>query len=198
MALSGKKTLPRLADALALPGTWGALFGRPGYRVYPYHLGCTVRADSAGAEVLTNGLGEFALNDYVMVCRTVGYGGSMLYIPDTTRIARVTSDPSTATDDTLTLSPAVAVVMGEYLFNLGADGAAAPSSGPQYDGSRITLYEDNVGAVVSPYKYLTTGQGGVVNGWLSEGSIVVDLLISDGAGIPQVVWPFYPPGPEVI
>lgn len=198
MALSGKKTLPRLADQLALPGTWGAFFGRPGYRIYPYQLGATVRTTSSGVTVLTNGLGEFLQNDYVMACRTVDYGGSMLYIPDTTRITRITSNPLTAVDDTLTIAPAISLVAGEYLFNLGADLAAAPLSAPQYDGSTIDIYEDNVGTVASIYKYLTTGQGGAFSGWLGEGAIVVDLMIANSAGVPQVVWPFYPIGPEVI
>jgi len=198
VALSGKKTLPMMADTLALPGTWGAFFGQSGFRLYPYQLGATVRADSAGAIVPTNGLGEFVQNDYVMACRTVGYGGSMLYIPDVTRISRIVSDPASATDDELILDPAIAVVAGEYLFNLGADQSAAPTAGPQYDGSTISIYEDNVGTVASAYKYLTTGQGGVFRGWLSEGVIVADLLIADASGVPRVVWPFYPIGPEVI
>lgn len=198
MTLSGKKTLPLLAGILALPGTWGALFGRSDHRLYPYQLGATVRADSTGGTIQTNGLGEFAQNDYIVVCRSVNYGGSPLFVPDTTRITRVTSDPSGAADDELTVSPALSVVAGEYLFNLGADGAAAPLSGPQYDGSSITIYEDNVGNTAAAYPYLTTGQGGTFRGWLSEGAIVADLLITDPAGVPRVVWPFYPIGPEVI
>lgn len=198
MSLSGKKTLPMLSGVLSLPSAWGALTAQSGFRLYPFQLGATVRADSTGTSVLTNGLGEFRQNDYLLACRGVDYGGSYLYIPDVTRIARVTSDPSAATDDTLTISPGLALISGEFLLNLGADGAAVPTSAPSYDGSRITIYEDNAGNNPSAYDYVLSGQHGGFRGWLSEGTILADLLITDPSGAPKLVWPFYAINPEVI
>lgn len=201
MSLTGIKTRPQLAGTLASLGPWASLFGRAGFRVYPFQLGCMVRSASTGTTVLTDGLGDFRQNDYLIVCSPVAYGDSTLFQPVLSKITRVTSDPTAATDDTLTISPAVAVSDGDYLLNIGADGAAAPLATPNYDGSLLTLYTDPAGNTANANDYLLTGENGHFFGWLESaiaGSVsVVDLLIANSSGVPQLVLPLTAVGPSI-
>lgn len=196
MALSGIKTLPYLSNTLVTGGPWSSLLSRPGYRVYPYQLGCTVKADTSSTTVTTNGLGDFAANDYVMACAVTNYGDSFLYVPDVNRISRVSS--VSGSDDQLVLTTALVLETGEYLLNLGADTASVPTAQPNYDGSTLTLYEDNVGNVAFSDEYVLTGSHGQFRCWLSSGTRVVDLLITDASANPVVVHPFVTAGEEVI
>jgi hypothetical protein len=87
---------------------------------------------------------------------------------------------------------------GDFLLCLGADGAATPTSAPNYDGSDITIYDDNVGNNASSLNYLSTGSSGLFHGWLESGFDVVSLLITDESGTPKAAVPFYPTGPDVV
>ena len=196
MSLTGIKTLPILAGSLATVGPWASLFARPDHRVYPYDLGAGIRADSSGTTLSLYGKGALAVNDYVVVCSAVDYGGAPYFVPDLTRIRRVTA--VSASDDQVTVGSAVSVVTGEYLLNLEADTAAVPLTSPSYDGSDITLYDDQAGVGTNSNKYLVTSQGGTYRGWVESGSLVVDLLITNGSGVPVLVIPLVPVGPEVV
>jgi hypothetical protein len=198
MTLTGSKVKPTLKGTLTQTGPWQALFAREGYRIYPYQLGCAVRSDSTGTAPLTYGMGDFITNDYLMRCIPTYYGDSFLYIPQTSSISRVTNDPSSETDDTLDLSQALTLVQEDYLLNLGADGASSPLSAPDFDGSRVTLYTDPAGVNTSPNPYLLTAQNGNFNGWVSNDYEVVDLLITNADGVPQLVWPHVTVGREII
>jgi len=205
MTLTGIKTLPLLDRSLVETGPWSALFARAGYRVYPYQLGAIARALATATPVLTTGLGEFAANDYVLVCASTAYGDVNLYIPNLSKITRIssfganlTSDPTLASDDLINVAPNVSIASGDYLFNLGADGAAAPTSVPAYDGSTLTLYTDNAGTAASANKYVLTGTNGEFRCWLPTGTLMVDLLVTNASGTPIVAIPFVTLGAEVI
>jgi hypothetical protein len=198
MSLSNIITKPLLRGVVATASPWQALFARAGLRVYPFKPGCMVRSDSTSTTALTQGLGQIAQNNYVMVCRETFYGASSLFIPDTTRITRVTSDPTAASDDTLTISPPRSLVTGEWLLCLGNDTATTPTTSPNYDGSGLTLYTDNVGTNSNANKYLETAQNGQFSGWLVEGYEVVDLLVTDSDNQPLVVIPLFQPQSGVV
>lgn len=196
MALSGIITLPLLKGTVQNSSLGQVLLARRDKRIYPYQLGAMVRSTSNGTTVNTHGLGEFEANDYLMVCSEREYGESPLFVPDTTRIEKVTA--VSGSDDQLTVANALSVVAGEYLLNLGADGATDPTSAPDYDGSTITLYTDNVGNNANSNKYLVSGQGGFFHGWTQTGIIAVDLLITNESGSPEIVKPFHTLGAEVV
>jgi len=198
MTLTGVKTKPTLRGTLVAAGPWQALIARQDRQVYPYQMGCAVRSASSGTTANTHGLGEFVQNDYFMVCNAVLYGDSSLYIPQTSKISKVTSDPSAAVDDQLTIDPAVTLAEGDFLLNLGADGASAPLSAPDYDGSLVTLYTDPVGNTANPNDYILTGQNGQFRGWIEGGYEVVDLLIADESGVPLIFIPSFQVGPEIL
>jgi len=212
MALSGVKALPRLSGTLLTAGPWQALFARAGYRIYPFQLGTMVRTDviaplTAGIQV--HGFGDFAQNDYFMVARPVYYGQAPLYLPDNSRIGKLSSFgatvgeatvPTSATDDTIwpaTSAPGYATA-GEWIVNLGADGSATPYSAPALDGSRVSLYSDPVGNEPNAYPYLVTGQNGSFNGWVLSGTRLVDLLVTDEAGNPLILIPQFQLGEEIV
>jgi len=196
MTLTGIKTLPLLDKSLVETGPWSSLFARSGYRIYPFKMGALVRSASVGTTVLTAGMGEFATNDYLMVCAATAYGDVNLYIPNTAKVAKVTSDPSSATDDTLELSAALTIAAGDYLLNLGPD-TGAPLA-PVFDGSTLTLYTDNAGTALNANKYLLTGTNGEFRGWLPSGTLVCDLLVTNASIAPVIVTPFITLGAEVI
>jgi hypothetical protein len=126
------------------------------------------------------------------------YGDAYLLVPQTSFISRVSSDPSTATDDTITLTAALTLNQEDYLLNLGADGASAPTSAPDYDGSLITLYSDAAGTTAATNPYLLTAQNGQFSGWVNSDYEVVDLLVTNADGVPQIVAPHQVVGREVI
>ncbi len=196
MSLTGIKTLPVLSGTLATVGPWASFFARPDHRIYPFDLGAGIRADSSGTTVSLYGKGSLAVNDYVVVCITVDYGGAPEYIPDLTRVRRVTA--VSTVDDEVTLSAAVTVATGEYLFNLGTDTSIFPLTAPSYDGSAIGLYDDAAGVNLNSDKFLVTSQGGAYRGWVESGVLIVDLLITDGSGEPVIAIPLTPVGPEII
>jgi hypothetical protein len=148
--------------------------------------------------VQTHGLGEFDQLDYFIVCRPTYYGDSFLYIPDTSLISRVTSDPSAATDDELTITPALSVQSGDWLLNLGADTAGTPLTTPNYDGSDVALYSDPVGNNADANPYLLTGQGGNFQGWIEGGYYAVDLLITNPSGGLVMAMPTFNVGREIM
>lgn len=189
------KSLPLLRGTLAsVDATMRAYLGRPGWRVYPYQLGCYVSADSVGGLVDCHGVGDFQVNDYVLPCAPTYYGASSLLIPDVTRITRVSVVD--AVNDQLTLSPVVQLWDDEYLLNLGADGASNPTVQPNYDGSLLALYEDPVGNEVMSYDYIVTGEIGDYHVYLTAGSVKTDLLIQDSQG-PRLVIPLVDLGAQV-
>ena len=197
MAKSGIITLPLLRGVLGELSPWQTTFGRAGMRVYPYQTGCLVAADNNGSTTIsTHGMGEFAANDYLMVGAMTFYGDSYLFIPDTNRITRVSSLGSSS--DQIVTTTALTVYEGDYLFNLGADAASDPTAQPNYDGSTLTLYDDNVGANASSLNYFLTGSGGFFRGWLSSGTLLADLLITNESGQPVLMVPFYEVGTEVL
>lgn len=198
MTLTNIKSKPLLRGTLAAAGPWQGLFAHASLRIYPFHIGCAVRLDSVTTSVYTSGLGEFLQNDYFIVCRPAYYGDSPLYVPQTSMISRVTSDPLAAVDDLLTISPALTLFQGDWLLNLGADTAANPLIAPNYDGSRIALYTDPVGNDAAGTDYMLTGQGGGFQGWIADGYAIVDLLITNPSGVPTLAIPSVPPGPGVV
>ena len=195
MELTGVKTKAALRGPLLVPGPWQGAFARQSWRVYPYQLGCTVRKATTNGVILTYGLGEFLVDDYVLPCRPTMYGDSPFYIPQLSAITKVTVVSSI--DDELTTSPARTLAQDDLLINLGADLAATPTSAPNYDGSRVDLYTDNAGVNLNSNKYVLTGTGGQFQGWIEAGYQVVDLLITDAEGIPRLAVPFHLVGPNV-
>lgn len=198
MSLTGIKTKPTLRGTVAVAGPWQALFARSGYRVYPYQMGCGIRVTSTGTTLSTYGLGEFAQNDFALLCAQTSYGNGSLYIPQTSKITKVTSDPSAAADDTLTIAPAISVTKDDWLLNLSTDGAAAPLSAPDYDGSDVQIFADPAAVANAALKYLLTGRGGLFRGWVDDAYKVVDLLITDASGIPVLVMPSFELGSSIV
>jgi len=196
MSLTEIISKPLLRGTVVASGRWQAILARANRRVYPFDLGCMVRSLSTGTTVNTHGLGEFAVNDYFIVCSPVDYGDSALFIPDMGKIGRIAA--VSASDDVLTIDAALSLDSGDYLLNLGSDRAATPKTNPNFDGSPITLYTDPVGNNTNPNEYLVTGQGGWFQGWILEGYPAMDLLITDESGSPLVALPLYTPGPELI
>lgn len=195
MALSGIKTLPLLRGFLRQASPWGTDISRSGWRIYPFQLGCKVRLDTTTQAVYTFGMGDFVANDYVMVCQQIYYDNGYFYIPRTNQLSRIQSVGTV--DDQLTLTVAIVANAGDYLLNLGADTAATPLSAPNYDGSTLTLYGDNVGGGATLGDYVLTGEKGQYECWLPSGTLLTDLLITDSSGQPQLVYPYVALGPEV-
>jgi hypothetical protein len=153
-----------------------------------------VRANSSGTTVYTHGVGGFAAGDYAIACLPISYGDVDLYIPDTSKLFSVISVDDDAEE--MVISGAESLEAGMFLLNLGADSAASLGT-PAYDGGE-TLYTDPVGNATAGLPYLRTSQGGEFRGWLTSGTELVDLLLSDESGVPQVVIPGHAPGPEVV
>lgn len=189
-------TLPLLRGTLTAESPWQALLGKRSYRVYPFQLGCQVRVDSVITTIPTHGKGELEVNDYLIACSMVFYGDDFHYIPDTARITKITA--IAAADDEITVAPAISVVSEEHLLCIGADGAGVPLSSPDYDGSDINLYTDNVGNNANGNAYMLTARGGRYRGWVQSGIEAVDLLVMDQVPAPVLVVPFVPTGPEIV
>lgn len=189
-------TLPLIHGVLVAPSEWKTLIARAGWRIYPYSLGAMVRsAASASTSIDTEGLGEIAVNDYVMVCTSTAYGNSTLFIPDTAKIAKVTAVSGSDSTAQITVDTALTVSKGDWLFNLETD---TGGSSPNYDGSDVTIYDDPVGTNTHSTKYVLTGSGGTYRAWLTSGLAAVDLLVTDGSGAPQIALPLVATGPEVV
>jgi hypothetical protein len=207
MAKSNVKLRPKISGTLIALGAWQSLFARSGYRIYPYQLGAMVRADSNGTAIESHGLGEMLSGDYIVICRSVQYGEAPLYIPDMSKIRRISNfgdvvtstDPAQADDDIINITEAVAVVAGDYILCLGADnGLLSDPLAPNFDGSLVTLYTDNAGNETNAYRYMLTGQGGWYNGWTQSGIVAVDLLVCNSGNTPVVIMPDVAIGPEVV
>ena len=196
MSLTGVKTLPLLRGTLASLGPWQALLGRSGLRVYPYQLGCAVRAGSSGTTIDTSGMGEFAANNYLIDCTATAYGNTNLYVPNTNKISRVSSIG--VADDELVISPAITVAQYDYLLNIGNDGAVAPLVTPNYDGTTLSLFDDPTGQSAHSTKYVLTGINGQFEIWLGSGTLACDLLITDTTPSVIAVIPMVMPGREIV
>lgn len=191
MTLTRVKTRPVLRGTLAQASQWQSLFARQGFRVYPYQMGCMARASSTGTAVSTDGTGEFVANDYLMVCSPVEFGDGNLFAPDTSKVAKVTG--VSTSDDALTLDAALVITDGDWLLNLGPD---TGTTSPVYDGSRCVLYTDPAGVTANANKYVLTSQGGEFLGWIEDSSgfptfAVVDLLVTNPSGVPQILIPVW-------
>jgi hypothetical protein len=201
MAQSGYKTLPKLEGSLVYAAAGSSLLARAGYRIYPYQLGAMVYGAQTAVTTLTlSTLGEFAANDYLMVCSKVDYGDFHLFVPDLTRIAKVNS--LSGSNDQVVLATALTVADGEYAFNLGAD-ANAPSSTvtPAWTNSdyAASIYTDPSGTGgAQSAKYILTSNGGWFRCWLPSGTLAVDLLIHTDGGTPVAVWPLQPLALEIM
>lgn len=197
MSLTGKKTHPLLSGTLASTGPWAGLFARAGFRIYPFQLGGMVRTTSTGTTVSTFGLGQFEANDYIIFCDSTAYGSSNLFIPNLNKIRRISS--ISTSDDQITIDSAVSITAGDYILCIGADTSLTPESSPNYDGSDIVLYTDNVGITASAFDYVQTSTSGTFLGWTGPGTKAVDLLVTNSSGVPQIVIPFHPviPNEEV-
>jgi hypothetical protein len=171
-------------------------------RVYPYLMGSIVRADSTGTTLSVENNSAIRGGDYIMICSAVSYGDTELFIPDTGRIAQVTSVNAAARQ--LALGNPLTVVQGEHVLNLGIDSSLTPLSAPNYDGGanettkpRLKLYTDPSQTTENANPYMVTGQGGWYRGWTSSGVHMVDLLITNGSGVPQAVKPYVTVGHEL-
>lgn len=187
MPTSNHRGIPLLRGVVESVGPWGAQFSQANLRVYPYHRGTYANGSSTSTTVPVRGYGEFRVNDYLMVCSRTAYGLSYLYIPQTSKVSRVTA-LSSSTDE-LTLSTALTIEDGDFLLNLGADGAVAPLTAPNLDGSRIELYADPVGSQLLGADYTLTGSLGQFSTWLSLNAMTIDLLVTSDAGVPLLLIP---------
>lgn len=193
MSQSGIITLPMLRGPLVASGPWQSLLAQPNKRIYPFPTGSIVSVTSTGTTLAMHGLGEpIAVNDYIIVCTETSYGNSSMYIPDFSKIRLVSA--VSGSEDEITVA-AVSVTKGDYILNIGADGAAAPASDPDLDAI-VTLYDDLAGDATNSNGYLLTGTGGHFRGWLPTSTVLVDLLITDNSKNPEVVIPFFTPGTE--
>ncbi len=205
MAQSAFKTLPQLRVTLAQLGPWQGLVARNDFRIYPSVLGARVAADSDGTILTLHGQGDLTVNDWVMLCKKVDYGGGFLHVPNTSKIQKVTA--LDGSDDKITVGNAISgVVTGDWLVNLGVDtDLAAGGSTPSYDGmsagSRLLMYDspvsDGDNAEVNGDSYFNTGQMGLAIGWLPSGVKVVNLLVTDQTPTPQIMVPTWTLGTEV-
>lgn len=198
MTRSAYKTLPCLKGTVAVSTPFGTLLGKAEHLVYPYQLGAmvTVSSVSVVTTLTLSGLGDLAVNDYILPCRPVSYGGTVFYVPDTTNITRVVSiDPSY---DKITVSPGIQAIGYSYLFNLGADTASTPLLAPNYDGSTISLYADPVGSLAASNPYLITNPGGNFIGWVESGVQVCSVLICNSSGTPVLAIPQFQCGLELL
>lgn len=197
MSLTGIKTQPLLRGNLFTMSQWQSLFARGSWRVYPYQLGCMVRSSSTGTDVLTDGLGQFLANDYLMACTATAYGSGTLYVPQTSKVALVSAVSSS--DDALTVSPALTLAEGDWLLNLGPD---TGTTAPVYDGTRCRIKTDPAGNTASSTLYAATATNGQFQGWITDAFgdpafLAVDLLVTNSSGTPQAVLPLYPLGPAI-
>ena len=204
---AGLISLPLLRGTLATVGPWQSFYARSGWRVYPYQLGASVSADVTAETALpVRSYGEFAAGDWILLAEKRDYGSSSLFVPNVNRIRRISSfgensssDPTAATGTTqLNLSAAITASKGDWVLCLGADTASDPSTQPNWDGSTVTLYDDEVGDEESSLPYLLTGSGGSFRGWVDSGREAVDLLVLDDASSPRIVLPTFELGPEVM
>ena len=203
MSLTGVKTQPLLRGNLITMSQWQALFGQAGWRLYPYQLGAMVRTAFTTGNLQLHGLGQLAANNYLLPCTATAYGDGTLYIPALSKLTRVAT--VSTTDDVITISPEVTLAVGDYLLNLGNDGAAAPLVAPSYDGSTCRLKTDPAGnapSAGSEATYIATASNGQFQGWVVDANgdptfEVVDLLITNGSSVPQVVLPLYQLGPAI-
>jgi hypothetical protein len=205
MSQSAFKTLPQLKVTLAQLGPWQGFVGKNDFRIYPYVLGAQVAVDSNGATLTLQGQGEFIVNDFLMVCSKVDYGGGFLFVPQTSKIEKVTAVDGS--DDEITVANAIAgVLAGDWLLNLGADTANPSGSvAPNYDGmgqaSRLLMFDSAVSDGDNPQvntdNFFNTGQMGLAIGWLATGSTVVNLLVTDQTPSPQIMVPSWTLGTEV-
>src|SRR3990172_1242741 len=101
MSFTGLKTLPLLAGTIANAGPWQALFARAGYYVYPFQLGAKVRTTSTGTSIELHGLGQVAVNDYVIFCDATAYGAASMFIPNLAKIRRIAT--VSTSDDIVTV-----------------------------------------------------------------------------------------------
>ena len=179
------RSLPILHGTLATAGPWQSLFARANRRVYPYQLGGLVKTLSTGTTATLHTVGDFAASDYLIACAPTAYGNSNLFIPDVDRIALVNSVNASAR--TLALGAALSLAAGDYLLNIGPDGATNPIAAPDFDGSTIDLYTDDAADNANSNPYLVTGTGGFFTGWVTQGLRVVDLLVRNNSGDNLVV-----------
>lgn len=198
MSLTNIITKPMLRGTLTGAGPWQTLFAKAGQRIYPFQIGAMVRADSSGTTVSTHGLGEIRQNDYLIVCAETFYGDSPMFVPNLGRVTKVTSDPTVATDDTLTIAPAITVLSNEWLLCIGPDGGANPLSVPLLDGSTINLFADNAGNNANANPYFLTASNGNFRGWVDDGVEACDLLITDDSGGVRMVIPLKQVGPGIV
>lgn len=193
MAQSGIKTLPMIRGPFAVAGPWQALLGQPNKRIYPFTLGARADTASTGTTIQCGGLGDFAATEYIIVCEATSYGNSDLYIPNMSKIRQISS--VSGAEDDIVVDAAVNVAVGDYIFNIGNDGAASPKVSPSLDDI-LNLWDDPYGASANSNGYLLTGTGGHFRGWLDTGKTLVDLLITDASGNPEIAIPFVSTGAE--
>jgi hypothetical protein len=197
MALTNIKSLPLLNGTICVPGPGQALHGVAGWRIYPMKMGCMVREDSTGTDVLTSGIGQFQANDYLMACTPVYYGADRFFIPDTSRIGQVVAT-EVGGDDAITLTSSLTLYSGDYLLNLSGDSAANPLVSPNFDGANIGLYVDPSGQISLGAVYIQTAAGGRYRAWLDSNTQMVDLLVCDQLGRARLLEPCITVGLEVV
>ena len=196
MSQSDYISLPSLRGTLLSTGPWGGQFARGSWQVFPFHCGAMIAAASSGTTLSLHGLANFTVGDYVMVCERTFYGAGYVYIPVQTKVSRVAS--VSGSNDEITLDAALDVNEGDWLFNLGVDTSTpSPTVTPAFDGSRITIYTDPVGATATS-DYVPTSDKGEYEVWLESGTVLVDVLIADSGGTPRLVLPLVQPGPETV
>lgn len=190
MALTGIKTLPLLAGTVASASPWQALFARSGFRVYPFQLGAKVRTTSPGTAVQLFGLGQIVANDYIIFCDATAYGSANMFVPNLNKIRRATVISSS--DDAITIDSAVSITAGDYMLVIGADTSGTPEASPNFNGSTVKLFTDNVGntELTGINRFLQTTTGGAFIGWVDAGTRAADLLITNSSGQTQIVQPF--------
>lgn len=197
MALTNIKSLPLLNGTICVPGPGQALHGVAGWRVYPMKMGCMVRTDSTGTDIETSGLGQFSSGDYFMACTPVYYGADRFFVPDTSRLGRITAVEVDG-DDKISLASSLTVYSGDYLLNLSADSATNPLISPNFDGANIGLYTDPSGQISLGAVYIQTATGGRYRAWLESNTQMVDLLVCDQLGRARLLEPCITMGLEVV
>jgi hypothetical protein len=193
MGQSGIKTRPMLRGPLASAGPWQAILGQPNKRIYPFTLGAVVDTASSGTTIQCGGLGDFAATEYIIVCNATAYGNATLFIPDTGKIRQISS--VSGAEDDIIVDAAVSVAVGDYIFNIGNDGAATPKVSPDLDDI-ITLTDDPYGVTANSNGYLLTGTGGHFRGWVAASVTLVDILITDASKNIEMAIPFVTTGAE--
>lgn len=192
----GIKSLPMIRGSVEWPVGDGSRLGLASWRVTPMKLGCLIRADSTGNIAYTSGVGQISVNDYVMACTAVAYGQASYYVPDLTRIARVTIIDESNYE--ITLDRSMTLETGDFLMNLGVDSSIAPFTSPNFDGAEIAIYTDNTGQVQVSSPYVLTSLHGYYRAWLESGIQVVDLLLLDSNGNSRLLEPFVKAEVEIV